>query len=158
MKKDIVKRKKLNKEVLQAAVFLCVGVLLFVYSLLNHKKAQIEWIMSPYLFPVLISIFLILLSISLYLEAAKKNKSENNEIKDVSEDIRVGKFLISLAAIFIYYIFMYYIGFMISGVLFLVFMFWFLGERRIWLIILLSLGVPIILYGLFHMLLHVMLP
>ncbi len=51
-----------------------------------------------------------------------------------------------------------FVGFVVSTVLFLAFSFVYLKERRIWLILVLSLTFPLIVYILFGMLLHVMLP
>ena len=69
-----------------------------------------------------------------------------------------GKFLLSVAGILVYYLVMPYLGFILSSLLFLAAMFWLLGERRWQFILLLSAGTTFVLYGIFHQLLHVMLP
>ncbi len=150
-------RKKSREGEIQSLIFLGIGVLLMIYSLYNHSHANIDWIMSPYLFPLLISVFLILLSISLALEIRKTDRKENTAPEGIG-NINRRKLLISIAAIFLYYIAMPYIGFLLSSIVFLTAMLWMMGERRWRMILLLSVGTSFILYGIFHELLNVMLP
>jgi len=50
------------------------------------------------------------------------------------------------------------LGYLVSTTLFLAFLFNYLGERRIWMTGLISVGVTLALYVTFHRLLHVALP
>lgn len=162
MKENVFRQEGVKKELIQCLLFSGAGIGLMIYSLYYHGNAGIEWVMSPYLFPLLISIFLIFLAVGLLAEVHRLAKVES--IKkgatnaQISPKIEWKKLSITLSMIIIYYFAMPMIGFLISGFLFLVGMFWLLGERRIWLIALLAVGTPLILYGVFHELLHVMLP
>lgn len=151
--------KKLKKEGMQCLLFFGIGVGLLVYSLYQHSRSNIDWVMSPYLFPLLISFFLLLLAVSLAAETIRNAKTEaGQEEMENSGAIYRDKFLLSVAGILVYYLAMPYLGFIFSSLLFLAAMFWLLGERRWQLILLLSAGTSLVLYGIFHQLLHVMLP
>ena len=151
--------KKLKKEGMQCLLFFGIGVGLLVYSLYQHSRSNIDWVMSPYLFPLLISFFLLLLAVSLAAETIRNAKTEaGQEEMENSGSIYRDKFLLSVAGILVYYLAMPYLGFIFSSLLFLAAMFWLLGERRWQLILLLSAGTTLVLYGIFHQLLHVMLP
>ena len=149
-----LKNENLKKEGVQCLLFFAIGAGLLVYSLYQHSRFNIDWAMSPYLFPLLISIFLLLLAVGLVAETIGKTKAET---KNNGSAYR-GKLLLSVAGILAYYLAMPYLGFIFSSLLFLAAMFWLLGERRWQLILLLSAGTTFILYGIFHGLLHVMLP
>lgn len=154
-----LKNENLKKEGVQCLLFFAIGAGLLVYSLYQHSHSSIDWVMSPYLFPLLISIFLLLLAVGLVAETIGKTKAETGqeETKNNGSAYR-GKLLLSVAGILAYYLAMPYLGFIFSSLLFLAAMFWLLGERRWQLILLLSAGTTFILYGIFHGLLHVMLP
>ena len=51
-----------------------------------------------------------------------------------------------------------HLGFILTSMLFLAAFIWFLGERRIWLVAAISLVMPLLLYGIFGVLLSVRLP
>ncbi len=154
-----LENKNLKKEGMQCLLFFGLGVGLLVYSLYQHSHSNIDWVMSPYLFPLLISIFLLLLAVSLAAETIRNAKIETGQEKMKNSGAAYrGKFLLSVAGILVYYLVMPYLGFILSSLLFLAAMFWLLGERRWQLILLLSAGTTFILYGIFHGLLHVMLP
>lgn len=131
-----------------------------IYSLYQHSHSNIDWVMSPYLFPLLISIFLLFLSAGLAAETFR-NGGETKRVKE--EKVESGgtqrvPFFLTVAGMVVYYLIMPYIGFIFSSLLFLAAMFWLLGERRWQIILLLSVGTTLALYGVFHELLHVMLP
>ena len=249
------KTKKYRIEGLQCLLFFGIGSSLLFYSLSQQRQIAIAWAMSPYLFPLLISIFLLLLAFSLMRETIRNAKAEeaegelfsNTKIKsaqdkvlsngkagtaegelrfdgkaetaegelssdgkaetaegelpsdgkagaaegDLPSDGKAGaaqgelrfdgkaetgleetvqnsgaessrpypmKFWLSLVGIFLYYLAMPYLGFLIASVLFLAAMLWLLGERRWQIVLLLSAGTALTLYGIFHELLHVLLP
>ena len=249
------KSKKFKIEVGQSFLFFAIGACLFLYALKQQSRIAIAWAMSPYLFPLLISVFLLLLAFSLMRETIRNAKAEttggelssdgkaeeakgelfsNTKIKsaqdkvlsngkagaaggelpsdgkaetaegelpsdgkagaaegDLPSDGKAGaaqgelrfdgkaetgleetvqnsgaessrpypmKFWLSLVGIFLYYLAMPYLGFLIASVLFLAAMLWLLGERRWQIVLLLSAGTALTLYGIFHELLHVLLP
>ena len=197
------KTKKYRIEGLQCLLFFGIGSSLLFYSLSQQRQIAIAWAMSPYLFPLLISVFLLLLAFSLMRETIRNAKAEeaegelfsNTKIKsaqgELPSDGKAGaaegelpsdgkaetgleetvqnsgaessrpypmKFWLSLVGIFLYYLAMPYLGFLIASVLFLAAMLWLLGERRWQIVLLLSAGTALTLYGIFHELLHVLLP
>lgn len=131
--------------------FVC-GVALCVYSLVNHYAMKCEWKLSPYLFPFLISLFIIVISVFFFLESKTNGEAGKKEETDWRA------FLSYLAASFLYCLLMPHLGFIIANILFLASLFIFSGERRWWLVAILSAGVTVVVYVLFHTLLHVMLP
>lgn len=146
-----------NKNVKEAILFFLLAVGLLIYSLVNHyDSTNLKWSMSPYLFPTIISIFIGALSVSLALEGIKEVKT-NKRVK-AKANVKWKDVLFTIVASIIYFILMDVITFIPATILFLVFMLFYFGERRIWLIAFISIGTSTILYVLFDVLLHVMLP
>ena len=56
----------MKETVKESVLFFVLGVSLLVYSLVNHYSVQIEWGLSPYLFPAVIAVFMIILSVTLF--------------------------------------------------------------------------------------------
>lgn len=173
-------------------VFLLGSVLLAVYSLVLHALSNAKWKMSPYLFPLVIAVFLFLLSLSLLQEGKKERQTRDEREPEgqkltskiifpqkVGEQVgsekatnvkRLSLFFASLlkkttndALVFAFVSLVYVmsiglVGFVVATALFLAVSFVLLKERRVWLVIVLSIAFPLIVYLLFGMLLHVMLP
>ncbi len=168
-------KEGLRKDRMQAIVFLVLSIAFMVYSVVNHYSLSVSWIMSPYLFPLLIGAFLLLLSITFIYESNRKiiektsindnylsKASENNssfELNDKSAFLsKYKKVFFTTIIIMIYYFLMPYVGFIIGTIAFLTILFIFLGERRWWLILLLSFLTTFLIELIFSRLLHVMLP
>jgi len=159
-------RSRIHPTSTEGFVFLLGSVLLGVYSLVLHVLSKAKWKMSPYLFPLLLAVFLFLLSLSLLQEGRKERQAQ--EMQDTEQQTPEAEgspkqkgwkdaavfALISLA----YILSISLVGFVVATVMFLVGSFVYLKERRIWLVIALSIAFPLIIYVLFGMLLHVMLP
>lgn len=145
----------INSTRVEGFVFLILSLALFIYSMILHRLSNTEWKMSPYLFPLVISIFLAFLSLSL-LKEGKQLKKENDREEGIASNWKDVIYI----AIFtlVYCILIGVITFIPATSLFLLVSFWYLGERKRYLILLISLLFPVILYVLFGMLLHVMLP
>lgn len=172
------KTNRIQETTVEGIVFLLSSLLLGVYSLTLHTESQAEWKMSAYLFPLVIAVFLFFLSISLMLEGKKERlsqdalKQESNTIvgKDTIQEQKEITTLASIwknpskgAALFALISFAYImginlVGFLISTGLFLVASFAYLKERRVAVLIGLSIGFTLVVYVLFGMVLHVMLP
>lgn len=178
------KKFRIHPTSVEGYAFLLLSILLAVYSLVLHVESQAKWKMSPYLFPLVIATFLFLLSLSLLQEGGRAARTEKAltkeeraefsqpvaEEKHVLQSTRIG----SLFGIFwqkswkdsvlfacmtlLYILSIGFVGFLLSTVLFLVFTFVYLKERRPYLVIVLSIGFPLVAYVLFGMVLHVMLP
>ncbi|HKM08225.1 MAG TPA: tripartite tricarboxylate transporter TctB family protein [Sphaerochaeta sp.] len=172
------KNNRIQAITVEGFVFLLSSLLLSVYSLILHKESQADWKMSAYLFPLVIAVFLFLLSISLLLEGKKERLSQeaqeqesNNTIdNDTIQEQKEITTLASMcknpwkdAALFallslLYIMCINLVGFLVSTGLFLVASFAYLKERRVAVIIVLSIVFTLVVYVLFGMVLHVMLP
>ena len=136
------------------------GVILFVVSVfgismsfISHKDFNVEWKLSPYLFPLIISFFLLILSISIITQGLK-DESEKKEKSKI--DI---KSLLIFGLICILYLLVFnFLGFVLSTIILLVLLMMLLGERRWWFILLVSVISSLISYLLFAKYLSVMLP
>ena len=136
------------------------GVFLFVVSVfgismsfISHKDFNVEWKLSPYLFPLIISFFLLILSISIIMQG----------LKDESEKKEKGKIDIKSLLIFgliciLYLLVFNFLGFVLSTIILLVLLMMLLGERRWWFILLVSVISSLVIYLLFAKYLSVMLP
>lgn len=146
-----------NKNIQDAILFFMLSVALLVYALVNHYSSRkLEWKISPYLFPVMISVFICALSFSLFTDGIRQIKS--NEKEKGKTDAHWKGVVFTIAASVIYYAIMDIIKFIPATILFLAAMFLYLGERRIWLIALISVLCALSIYIIFGVLLHVMLP
>ena len=136
------------------------GVFLFVVSVfgismsfISHKDFNVEWKLSPYLFPLIISFFLLILSISIIMQGLK-DESEKKEKSKI--DI---KSLLIFGLICILYLLVFnFLGFVLSTIILLVLLMMLLGERRWWFILLVSVISSVLIYLLFAKYLSVMLP
>lgn len=152
--------------------FIC-GIALLAYSLINHYSTSITWSLSPYLFPLVVSLFFIVLSCTLFFSAfSSGTKKSGNAEKSAagasassgtsaagsSSKILWKPVLIFIAAVSVYYVIMPFIGFIASNIILLAFLFVLLGERVWWKILSLSVVTTLVIYYFFHTFLHVMLP
>jgi len=153
--KNNLKKYLSNNNIQESIFFMTVALILLVYALVNHYAVNIEWKMSPYLFPVLISIFLVFLSVSLFSDGLHQIRQNKHEKPEKNNWMRA---LVVVVVSVLYYILLPIITFIPATILFLVALFLYLGERRWWLITLLSISTAIAIYFIFSTLLHVMLP
>ncbi|MDD2446507.1 MAG: tripartite tricarboxylate transporter TctB family protein [Tissierellia bacterium] len=151
-----------NSKVKESLLFITIAIVILLYSLINHYTTKdLQWGLSPYLFPLLVSVFMISISISLFVEGIKDEKlRKKEEINKVEKKEKVywKEVIFVIFISLVYYLAMDIIGFIFSTTLFLVILFVFLGERRKWILVLISLSTTAIIYFIFSVLLHVMLP
>lgn len=151
-----------NSKIKESIFFIAIAVIIFLYSLASHYTTKnLQWSLSPYLFPLLVSVFMILISISLFAEGIKDEKLREKEETDKIEKkdkVYWKEVLFTIFISAVYYFAMDIIGFIVSTILFLLILFAFLGERRKWLITIISVSTTAIIYFIFGVLLHVMLP
>ena len=147
-----------NQKFQEGLVVLLLGIALGVYSLYKFYTAAVKttWIMSPYLFPLLLAAFTVLVSISLLLEAV-------HEIRAGAESGGKGRLNLKNVAVVMLLCIAYAallprLGFTVASMLFLAALIWFLGERKIWLLAAISVVMPLLLYVIFGVLLSVRLP
>ena len=136
------------------------GVFLFVVSVfgismsfISHKDFNVEWKLSPYLFPLIISFFLLILSISIIMQGLK----DESEKKEKSK-IDIKSLLIFGLVCILYLLIFNFLGFVLSTVILLVLLMMLLGERRWCFILLVSVISSLIIYLLFAKYLSIMLP
>lgn len=151
-----------NKYMQDGLAVLALGLALGAFSLYSFFTSSVKsaWIMSPYLFPMLVSIFAILLGLSLMYEARRQRLGKGASADDSSADtpVRLKNVLAVIAMGIAYYVLMSLITFIPATMLFLAAMMWFMGERRVKLLVPLVVLVPLVLYALFAMGLNVRLP
>ncbi len=146
----------------QESVF--VGVCsagLLIYSLYHHHfdRNTSEWKMSPYLFPVLISVFGFLLAVSLLADALHELRVPETEAAGESGAKKnpVGA-LVLVGASVVYYLLLPVLHFIPATILYLLGLIFYLGERKWWKLALLSVLTTGAVYALFGLVLHVRLP
>ena len=132
-----------NSKVKESLLFITIAIVILLYSLINHYTTKdLQWGLSPYLFPLLVSVFMISISISLFVEGIKDEKlRKKEEINKVEKKEKVywKEVIFVIFISLVYYLAMDIIGFIFSTTLFLVILFVFLGERRKWILVLISL-------------------
>ena len=128
-------------------------------SLYHHyfDRNTSEWKTSPFLFPTLISVFGLLLTGSLVMDALHERRSGEEEKKTGGKKNLVGV-LVLVAAALAYYFVVPLLHFIPTTLLLLAGLFVYLGERKWWKIALLAAATTGAVYVLFGMLLHVRLP
>ena len=140
------------------------SVILLCYSLYHHHfdRNTSEWKTSPFLFPVLISVFGLLLVVSLVSDAIRetRNSLEAGAASETGapEKKNLTGVLVLVAASFAYYFLMQKIHFIAATVLYLLALFLYLGEQTWWKLLLLSVITTGAIYVLFGMCLNVRLP
>ena len=139
-------------------VFLCTAALL-AYSLYHqfHDKNIRNWKTSPYLFPVLICSFGLLLTISLIADARREQKAAP-EAADGKKGGLLVKVLVTIAVAFAYYYLLPVLHFIPATILFLLGLMIFYGVRKWYVLLLVSVVTSGAIYALFGMALHVRLP
>lgn len=140
-------------------VGLC-SVGLLGYSLYHHHfdRNTTEWKTSPFLFPVLISVFGFLLAVSLMADAIHEaHTPEEAHAKAGKKNNPIGA-LVFIGASIAYYLLMPILHFIPATILFLAGLFIYLGERKWWKIALLALITTGAVYALFGLGLNVRLP
>lgn len=154
------KKKTLsNPEIQDGIAVLVLGVALLIYSLFKHYTARVqtEWKMSPYLFPVLISVFAILLAFSLFADGRRVMASEEKK-KDSGSLINFKRVVMVALMAVVYEILMNITGYIPATVVFLMAMIRFFGEKRWWMIVVIAVATSLIIYLLFGILLNVRFP
>lgn len=136
--------------------FFVFSIAMLVFSFYQHGQMEVAWKLSPYLFPLLVSVFLLLLSVSLFFEGLKQ--VEKGETAEVAPLMHVKALVVFLVLSAVYYFVMPLVGFRITNFAYLVALFLLFGERSWPRIVLISLVATLAIYYPFHNLLHVMLP
>lgn len=154
------KKGLIHQPTFQDAIFvgLC-SVVLLIYSLYHHyfDNNTSEWKMSPYLFPTLLAVFGLLLTASLVADAFTELRQQETAGKS-GEKKHLPGVLIVIAAALAYYVLMPILHFIPATMLFLAALFLYMGERKWWRLILLTVLTTAAIYLLFGVALRVRLP
>ena len=146
-------KRKFSSIFWEGIVLFAVSILGIVMSFISHKDFNVEWKLSPYLFPLIISIFLFILSISILASSLKENeKRKEKEKGDIKSLLIFGLICV------LYLLVLNFLGFVLSSILLLISSMIVLGERRWWFIALVSIISTVVIYLLFAKYLSVMLP
>ena len=143
---------KLKNSKIQDGLFLIIlSGLIIKESFKYHKFGS--WALSPALIPIGISCIIILLSLAL-IGSAIRDEEDEGEFSLIA----LKNPALVLVLTVVYLIMLPITHFLITTFLYLVLMMVILGERKPVTIGMISVGIPLLLYGLFDLLLHVRLP
>lgn len=139
-----------------------LGIAFLAYSVnqFNAMSRKVNWIMSPYLFPMIVAGMAILLGIGIIVEnRGKDEKQAKAESEGGRSTLRktLDVVLVIVLAI-LYDIALPYAGFIPSTAVFLAAMVLFLGERKWYIFVPVTVLTPLILYAIFRVGLNVRLP
>ena len=139
-----------------------LGIAFLAYSVnqFNAMSRKVKWIMSPYLFPMIVAGMAILLGIGIIVESrGKDEKQAKAESEGGRSTLRktLDVVLVIVLAV-LYDIALPYAGFIPSTAVFLAAMVLFLGERKWYIFVPVTVLTPLILYAIFRVGLNVRLP
>ena len=162
-----------SKKLKDGIFFFVLGIALAVYSVVGYNHSFNKDIsQSPYLFPFVISVFFVILSCSLMYQGIKLTMPEES---DTTKSFDFKSVIVVLVLSVLYYLFLSWhpipfitIGFVkftitianfeIATLLYLFSMLFYLGIRKIPVLLLVPILTPILLSVTFRTMLHVMLP
>lgn len=145
--------KKLKNSSIQEGIFLIIFAALIINESLKYTKFS-SWALSPALFPIMISCFIIVLATSLIINGIKE---EDSKPKGTLIDKWKNPILV-LALTIIYLILLPIFHFVTSTIIYLISLLLVLGEKKWYTIALISITTTMIIYVMFDLLLSVRLP
>lgn len=147
-----------NKNFQDGLFFIICAVALLGYSLVSYSNDFTKaWSQSPYLFPVIVAIILFVLGAVLLKQGCGgAEKASSSPAEDTTSDPKSA--LITLALVVAYFLLLPFAGFLFATIPFLAMFIFFLGERKPLVLAFVSVGVSVVLYLLFSVLLNVQLP
>lgn len=170
-------QKKISKNIYEGIFFMIIGVSLIIYSLISYSKSfNQDWSQSPYAFPILVAIFICLLSTSLLVSGIKKNKESIDSNKDnllAKPNLKGVVVVLFISAVYyaalavvdipmvtltILSLSISFSTFEISTIIFLFVLLKYLKVRKNTLLIFIPIITTILLSIAFRTLLHVLLP
>ena len=152
-----------------------LSLVFLIYSIVQFQAMQrkVQWIMSPYLFPMVVGIFAVILGVSMLREGLKAQPAapaqdapgkaavpgEAEETAPPRSALRKAlDALIVMALAVLYDLALGWIGFLPATAVYLALMMLFLGERRWYVLLLVAAVTPFALYAIFKLGLNVRLP
>ena len=171
-------REKINRSIQEGVFFFAVGAALLGYAVTAYRKAfHKDWGQSPYLFPMMVAVALMFLSLCLLKEGAAERKKEAGE---GGQTLRpragnLGGVAVVLALCAVYYAALFYVKlpYVTVGIfqffftlstfeaatwIFLILMMVYMGVRKPVILTLIPAGFTLFLSIAFRTLLNVLLP
>ena len=157
-------KNKIHSLIVEGIVFCGSGLVLLSYSLSSYAKGfNKSWAQSPYLFPLIVALAMIGLSLWIVGEgvtAMKKEAAVPND-KKVSKAEKTEKrrwVVIALILCVLYYAALAFIKVPYVTIVFLIAMMIFMGVRKIPVLVFVPIGTTLFLSLAFRTFLHVLLP
>ena len=146
-----------NRKAVDGAVVTGLGIWLLFYAVTHflNTRTKTPWIMSPYLFPLILAGSTILLGLTILIPALVREKQDGEADREKGNALGV---LIVLVLSVAYDILMQFAGFIPSTAIVLLAMIAFLGERRLKILIPVAVLMPVVLTLIFKVGLGVRLP
>ena len=139
-----------------------LGIAFLAYSVDQFRamSRKVNWIMSPYLFPMIVAGMAILLGIGIIVESRGKDEKQAKADAEGGRSTlrRALDVVLVIAMAVLYEIALPYTGFVPATAVFLAVMVLFLGERRWYIFVPVAVLTPLILYAIFRLGLNVRLP
>lgn len=139
-----------NNEIVEGSILSVLSIFFIIESLKLHNNQELA--LSPALFPLIVTSMGLFLSILLIFKGIKKT----DYIRSDKGNIRLVLLIVALS--FLYLILLERFSFILSSVIYLFLFTFILGERKWWLLILISTLTPVLIWYLFANLLGVYLP
>ena len=135
-------------------IVLCIlSVVIYLYAEQYSGRGVNKY--GPNFFPQALSLLLFLSSVALIIQALRGKALKSLEVVDRSGFIRA---TVTLVIAIGYVFLMKVLGFYLSTVIFLFVVMTYLGQKKLWIRILVSILVASAVYGLFHYFLKIPLP
>lgn len=156
------RKKYIHQDLLMAAILLLIGLGFWGGSFLLPRFD--DPVSNIHTFPQLASGALVLFSLFNIMDGVKKTRKLNADIaagKEVVPEISWKKLkypLIGVALILAYAVGVAVIGFFVSTAIFMVVSIWYLGYRKIWVILATTAGLELFIYILFVQVLYTRMP
>lgn len=153
-------KKNLNKDLIEGIILILISSFFISESLKLRGMEEVS--LSPSLFPLIITGFLLIFSIILTIRAIR--------VKDIYEDLNISTkkmdreannirpVLLVIVASFIYLLILSRVHFIISSILYLLSLLLILGEKRWKVFLPIAIITPVLIFFIFTNLLDVLLP
>lgn len=141
-----------NNRLLEGVIIAIVSIFFIFESLKLHNNQS--WALSPALFPLIITISILLFSIGLIVKSLKPDYVDPKALK--GEGFKRLALIILIS--FLYLLVLSKLHFLISSIIYLLLFLFILGERRWWLLGIISIITPLLIEYIFGNLLNVFLP
>lgn len=149
-------------EVILSFIFTIIGIIFIIYAFKTIPKDNIvgQPGIGPRAFPLLASfglvIFSLVILINRFLRYKSKSKEEKNIVVFEYEGVR--RLLFSFLGLVAYYFITPRIGFLVSSIIYLTFVYYISGYKNKKMLVFLAIVINLVIYYVFHGLLNVPLP